>query len=93
METAAVLLNALVPALEIKNGSQPLTENDIDAIFTKVQAERYQRVVDAVNQGRRMNSASIKETFFSRIFVDYFFPLFGQSLIFNLLVNNTLSGS
>lgn len=48
--------------------------------------------MDAVNQGRHTSSASIKETFFSKIFVDYFFPRFGQSLIFSLIVKNTLSG-
>lgn len=92
METTAVLVNTLMRALESQDPKAPLTENDIDAIFTATQAKRYQRAVDAVNQGRHTNSASIRETFFSKIFVDYFFPRFGQSLIFSLIVKNTLSG-
>jgi len=92
LETAAILVNTLVPALESKNGDQPLTESDIDAIFSKVQVKRYKRSLDAVKQGRLTNSASIKETFLSRMFVDYFFPLFGHSMVFNLIVQNTTSG-
>jgi hypothetical protein len=92
LETAAVLVNTLVPALEGKNSDQPLTESDIDAIFSKVQAKRYKRSLDAVKQGRLTNSASIKETFLSRMFVDYFFPLFGHSMVFSLIVQNTTSG-
>lgn len=67
-------------------------ESDVDTIFAEVQAKRYQRAVDAVNLGRRTNSASVEETFLSKIFVDYFFPRFGQSLILRLIVENTLSG-
>jgi hypothetical protein len=92
LETAAVLVNTLVPAFEGKNSDQPLTESDIDAIFSKVQAKRYKRSLDAVKQGRLTNSASIKETFLSRMFVDYFFPLFGHSMVFSLIVQNTTSG-
>ncbi|WXC50617.1 hypothetical protein QX201_010294 [Fusarium graminearum] len=92
METAAVLVNTLVDALQDQDAKGSLTECEIDAIFTDVQANRFQRAVDAVNQGRRTNSASIKETLFSKIFVDYFFPRFGQSLIFSLIVKNTMSG-
>lgn len=92
METAAVLVNTLVDALQDQDAKGSLTEGEIDAIFADVQAKRFQRAVDAVNQGRQTNSASIKETCFSKIFVDYFFPRFGQSLIFSLIVKNTMSG-
>ncbi|XEV07241.1 hypothetical protein FSHL1_012528 [Fusarium sambucinum] len=91
METAAVLVNRLVATLQDQDAKESLTECDIDEIFADVQTKRFQRAVDAVNQGRQTNSASIKETFFSKIFVDYFFPRFGQSLIFSLIVKNTTS--
>ncbi|KAH7087118.1 hypothetical protein FB567DRAFT_629141 [Paraphoma chrysanthemicola] len=92
METAAVLVNMLLPKLRAKKSAETLTEDEIDSIFSGVQATRFQRAVDAVNQGRQTNSASIKETIFSRIFVNHFFPRFGQSLIFSLIVKNTMSG-
>ncbi|RGP62628.1 FAD binding domain-containing protein [Fusarium sporotrichioides] len=92
METAAVLVNNLVAALQDQDAKKSLTECDIDAIFADVQATRYQRAVDAMNQGRHTNSASIKETFFSKIFVDHFFPRFGQSLILKLIIKNTMTG-
>ncbi|KAL6914853.1 hypothetical protein FSST1_012613 [Fusarium sambucinum] len=92
METAAVLVNRLVATLQDQDSKESLTECDIDEIFADVQTKRFQRAVDAVNQGRQTNSASIKETLFSKIFVDYFFPRFGQSLIFSLIVKNTTSG-
>ncbi|KAM0324543.1 hypothetical protein ACHAQA_007928 [Verticillium albo-atrum] len=91
METAAVLVNTL--RRELKNKPEgKLTETDVDTILAEVQASRFDRVVAAVNQGRHTNSTSIKETLVSKIFVDYFFPRFGQSLIFSLVVKNTLSG-
>jgi hypothetical protein len=93
LETAAVLVNTLIPALKARGASKvSLTQPDIDAIFTRTQETRFQRAVDAVNQGRHTTSASIKETFFSKFFVDYFFPYFGQSLIFSLIVKNTMRG-
>jgi hypothetical protein len=93
LETAAVLVNTLIPALKACSDSKgSLTQPEIDAIFTRTQETRFQRAVYAVNQGRHTTSASIKETFFSKLFVDWFFPCFGQSLIFSLVVKNTLSG-
>ncbi|KAL4816218.1 hypothetical protein BDW67DRAFT_185042 [Aspergillus spinulosporus] len=93
LETAAVLVNTLLPVLKAKDSKDLPTESDIDTIFAKVQAKRFKRAVDALNQGRQTNKASIKETFFSKIFVDYFFPLFGQKLIFHLIIKNTMSSS
>lgn len=92
METAAVLVNMLVSALNAKDAKESLTEDELNSVFTNVHTKRFQRAVDAVNQGRQTTSASIKETFFSRIFVNHFFPRFGQSLIFSLIVKNTLTG-
>ncbi|KAH7377289.1 hypothetical protein BKA66DRAFT_513594 [Pyrenochaeta sp. MPI-SDFR-AT-0127] len=92
METAAVLVNTLLPVLKAKEVGESLTEDEIESIFADLQAKRFQRAVDAVNQGRQTNSASIKETFFSRIFVNHFFPRFGQSLIFKLIIKNTSTG-
>ncbi|KAF2010913.1 FAD/NAD(P)-binding domain-containing protein [Aaosphaeria arxii CBS 175.79] len=92
METSAVLTNSLVATIKAHGSDTPLNEEDITAMFTDIQAKRFQRAVDAVNQGRKTNSASIKETVASRIFVNHFFPRFGQSLIFKLVIKNTLTG-
>ncbi|OBR05279.1 FAD binding domain-containing protein [Colletotrichum higginsianum IMI 349063] len=94
METAAVLVNALRRELEKTHseGRAELAEADIEAVFAEAQEKRFGRAEGAVSQGRHTNSASIKETLFSKVFVDYFFPRYGQSLIFSLIVKNTASG-
>ncbi|KAL9943127.1 hypothetical protein D7B24_007388 [Verticillium nonalfalfae] len=89
METSAVLVNALRRKLKETSCNAKLTESDISAIFAEAQEARFGRAMAAVNQGRHTNDASIKETFFSKIFVDYFFPRYGQWMIFSLIVKNT----
>ncbi|KAK1710004.1 uncharacterized protein BDZ83DRAFT_757651 [Colletotrichum acutatum] len=92
METAAVLVNTLRRRMANQTSKENLNEDDIESVFAEVQAKRFSRVEDAVNQGCRTTAASIKETFFSRLFVDYFFPRFGQSLIWSLVIKNTETG-
>ncbi|KAJ3503677.1 hypothetical protein NLJ89_g8326 [Agrocybe chaxingu] len=92
MESAAVLVNTLRQRMGILSADEKLSEDDIESIFADVQAKRFSRAVDAVNQGRRTTAASIKDTLFSRLFVDWFFPRFGQRLIFRLVIKNTETG-
>ncbi|KXH41096.1 hypothetical protein CSIM01_03302 [Colletotrichum simmondsii] len=68
METAAVLVNTLRRKMANQSSKGNLNEDDIESVFAEVQAKRFSRVEDAVNQGRRTTAASIKETFFSRLF-------------------------
>ncbi|CAN9409034.1 unnamed protein product [Alternaria alternata] len=92
IETAAVLTNTLLTAVQAKKPGKSFTEDDIISIFTEVQAAQFDRAVAAVNQGRMMNSITVKETLRSRIFINYFFPRFGQGMIFKTWVNSTISG-
>ncbi|RYO66870.1 hypothetical protein AA0113_g4951 [Alternaria arborescens] len=92
IETAAVLTNTLLTAVQAKEPGKSFTEHDIVSIFTEVQAAQFNRAVAAVNQGRMMNSITVKETLRSRMFINYFFPRFGQGMIFKTWVNSTLSG-
>lgn len=91
METSAVLVNVLRQKLHSKAPGSKLAESDITAVFAETQETRFPRAVAAVNQGRHTNSASIKETLLSKMFVDYFFPRFGNRMTFSLIVKNTLA--
>ncbi|KAK4159880.1 hypothetical protein QBC43DRAFT_347626 [Cladorrhinum sp. PSN259] len=95
METTAVLVNTLVPALQQQHDKEGgwLTESDIEGIFSSVQAQRFKRAAEAVTGGRRSNSASIRETFVSKLFIEHFFPRFGQRMIFSGLVKDTMSAA
>lgn len=86
METAAVLVNNLLLKLKCVPGEKGLSESDVENIFAKTQETRFASAVAAMEQGRQTTAASIKDTFTSRIFVDWFFPYFGQSLIMHLIV-------
>ncbi|KAF6831150.1 FAD binding domain-containing protein [Colletotrichum musicola] len=92
METAAVLVNVLRQKMAQGHPGAPLSEKDIEDVFEGVQEKQFDRVSAAVDQGRRTNSISIKDTLLSRIFVDHFFARFGQSLIFRLIIANAESG-
>ncbi|RYO53648.1 hypothetical protein AA0116_g10503 [Alternaria tenuissima] len=92
IETAAVLTNTLLTAVQAKEPEKSFTEDDIVSIFTEVQAAQFNRAVAAVNQGRMMNSITVKETLRSRMFINYFFPRFGQGMIFKTWVKSTING-
>lgn len=92
METPAVLVNNLLLKLKCAPGEKGLSESDVEDIFAKTQEMRFASAVAAMEQGRQTTAASIKDTFTSRIFVDWFFPYFGQSLIMHFIVKNTESG-
>ncbi|CAG5185734.1 uncharacterized protein ALTATR162_LOCUS11390 [Alternaria atra] len=95
IETAAVLTNTLLAAARVQETEKPFTEeeeDDIISIFTEVQAHQFKRAVKAVDQGRMMNYMTVKETLRSRVFVNYFFPRFGQSTILNPWVKSPLNG-
>ncbi|RSM08654.1 hypothetical protein CEP52_004613 [Fusarium oligoseptatum] len=63
METAAILVNTLRHRMTNLPTDQKLSNDDIESVFADVQANRFSRAVDAVNQGRRTTAASIKDTF------------------------------
>jgi hypothetical protein len=89
---AAVLTNTLLTAVQAKEPGKSFTEDDVISIFTEVQAAQFNRAVAAVNQGRMMNSITVKETLRSCMFINYFFPRFGQGMIFKTWVNSTPNG-
>lgn len=91
IETAAVLVNTLRQKLS-SSIDETLDEDALEGLFADFQAQRFSRVVAAMNQGRRTTSVSIKDTLLSRIFVDFFFTRFGQGLIYKLIVDNTNTG-
>lgn len=88
METAAVLVNELRRKLDLRSINGSLSKDEIENIFTRVQARRFNRALDAVKQGRRTNSLSTRDTFLARLFVHHFFPRFGHRLIMSLIINN-----
>ncbi|RYN26005.1 hypothetical protein AA0112_g8345 [Alternaria arborescens] len=92
IETAAVLTTTLLIAVQAKEPGKSFMEEDVISIFTEVQAAQFNRAVAAVNQGRMMNPITVKETLRSRMFINYFFPRFGQGMIFKTWVDSTLNG-
>lgn len=57
-----------------------LSEGDIDAVFSEVQAGRFARAAASLEQGRRTSWLSMRDTVYSRLFVHYLFPWFGDRI-------------
>ncbi|KAL2278771.1 hypothetical protein FJTKL_14220 [Diaporthe vaccinii] len=94
LETAAVLLNALVRKLD---ESAALSEDDIgavfaEAVFAEAQARRLARAGSSLEQGRRTSSVSMRDTLPSRLFVHCLLPWFGDRIIVWLAVRHAETG-
>jgi hypothetical protein len=89
LETAAVLVNTLVRKLD--RGSSALSDDDIEAVFAEVQASRFARAANCLEQGRRTSSISMRDTFPARLFVHYLLPWFGDRIIMWLAVKHAES--
>lgn len=89
METAAVLTNTLLRRLD---RSSALSDDDIEAIFAEIQASRFARAANCLEQGRRASSISMRDTFSSRLFVHYLLPYFGDRIIMWLAVKHAETG-
>lgn len=83
IETATVLLNALLPRLSPSDPAPPPppSDSDIEAVFAEVQAARFGRAAATLEQGRRTSWLSMRDTLASRIFVHYLFRWFGNRII------------
>lgn len=86
LETAAVPVTQLQLKTATTSPGDSLTENKIEAVFREVQAARFSRLSDAVDQGHTTCSVLKKDSFLPRIFVDHIFARFEQRLIFSLIV-------
>ncbi|KAK7699662.1 hypothetical protein SLS64_011435 [Diaporthe eres] len=89
LETAAVLVNALVRKLD---ESAALSEDDIGAVFAEVQGRRFARAANSLEQGRRTSSISTRDTLASRLFVHCLLPWFGDRIIMWLAVKHAETG-
>lgn len=72
--------------------SSTLSEDDIEAVFAEVQASRFTRAANCLEQGRRTSSISMRDTLPSRLFVHYLLPYFGDRIIMWLAVKHAETG-
>lgn len=72
--------------------SPALSEDDISAVFAEVQARRFARAANSLEQGRRTSSVSMRDTLPSRLFVHFLLPWFGDRVIMWLAVKHAEGG-
>lgn len=89
LETAAALVNALLPELD---HSSALSQERVGPVFAEVQAGRLARAVSALEQGRRTSSLSTRDTLSSRLVVHFLVPWFGDRILMWLMVRNAAAG-
>lgn len=92
IETAAVLVNALLRVLDRKPTAPPSDEN-IDVAFAEAQDRRFSRAAACLEQGRRTSSLSLRDATASRLVVHFLLPWFGDSIIMWLAVRHAGSAA
>lgn len=91
IETAAVLVNALVRVLG-SDSTTPPSDEKIEAAFAEAQEARHSRAAACLEQGRRTSSLSLRDTTASRLVVHFLLPWFGDRLIMWLAVRHAETG-